>query len=152
MLGVIHFIIFGWPRRTKEYGVCIPAYCPHCNNSSNFILVKLRRWLSLFFIPILPISPAEYYLVCEICTLSAELESDEVDEAKEMVRATRKLLDGDLDDPEYNSIVIAFQNKLQDGDNEFNNIDTTYCVECGAELSDTGRYCDEHKIDATTET
>lgn len=108
------FVIFGWPERSKEYGVVTPEYCGHCRNEARFSLVKTRRWGSLFFIPVLPLSSADYYLVCEVCHAAAEIEDENVEDCKEMVRTTREFVKGELSNDEYNAAVQEFRAEFWD--------------------------------------
>ena len=48
------------------------CYCEHCNNTSNFKLIVIRKWFTLFWIPIFPIE-TEYYLCCPICNYGRSL-------------------------------------------------------------------------------
>lgn len=59
-------IIFGSKWIRKILGTEGSFRCTNCNNVSNWQLVKLTLWFSLFFIPIIPIK-SEYYEVCPIC-------------------------------------------------------------------------------------
>ncbi|OWB75846.1 hypothetical protein B5S31_g5892 [[Candida] boidinii] len=68
MIGRIDFTV----KKLKE----LRFYCPHCHNVS-MKLVKHLEFISIFFIPILPV----YYkkeLKCEICRYSKELGKDEI--------------------------------------------------------------------------
>lgn len=70
------FIIFGWPKKQKEYGPTIPQHCSNCDNEAYFFLYKERRWFSLFFIPFLPLGFADRYLLCGICQAGFEIEKE----------------------------------------------------------------------------
>lgn len=106
MLG---FIIFGWPKREKEYGECTVMDCPRCNNRTYWHLLKQRRWFSLFFIPILPLGFADKYLFCEICACSYELDSrEDYKDAKELVGLTQQYADEELTEEKYITAVEAF--------------------------------------------
>jgi hypothetical protein len=102
MINTIAFIIVGWPRRTKSYGPTYPRFCDYCNNNVYFELIKTRRWITIFWIPIIPISRANYYLVCEVCQSYGELESDDdVRHFKSLVDITEQYQMGNLSDIEY---------------------------------------------------
>lgn len=99
---VLGFIIFGWPMRTKEYGPAYPTICPHCSNEAFYHLVKTRRWLSLFFIPIFPLWFSHKYIACEVCSQFVELEErDEWRAAKNAVSITSEYAAGELTESEY---------------------------------------------------
>lgn len=109
MLG---FIIFGWPTKTKTIGAASPGYCDHCHNQSVWHLVKTRQWLTLFWIPVFPISTSDYYLYCEICQAGAKLHDDEVEEAKDMVEHTEAYHNRELGEEEYVEHVNQFSETL----------------------------------------
>lgn len=96
------FIIFGWPRRTKEYGPAYPLFCDHCKNDTVYHYIKQRRWFSLFFIPFLPLSRSKHYLVCDICGASLELkQKDERKLAKQASKITESYLGHEVSNAEY---------------------------------------------------
>lgn len=109
----VAFVIFGWPKRTKEYGPAYPAVCPNCNNETHLSLVKLRRWLSLYFIPVLPLGRATYYLACEVCAAAVELETKtQVKLAKDLVEPTERFVDGEMSEREYEREVAPLEAEL----------------------------------------
>lgn len=78
------FIIFGWNYQTsKNHGPTLPMKCPHCGNEVFLHLLHERRWFTLFFIPVIPYS-SRHFLLCDICSHGYELESDKVEEAKQL--------------------------------------------------------------------
>jgi hypothetical protein len=79
-------IIFGWGRRTvKKYGPIGVYLCPNCHNNSVFLLVKVTRWFTLFFIPLIPYSP-EYLLLCSICSKGSRLDRDQFAQYRAIVQ------------------------------------------------------------------
>jgi len=94
------FIIFGWPKRTKEVGPAYYVECVNCANAVMYWLVKARRWLSLFFVPVLPISTKSYYLVCEVCGASMDVDKGEVANAKTATEFVEQLEAGELTEDE----------------------------------------------------
>ena len=60
-------ILYGTKVKSKEIGqtkeVCS---CGHCNNTSIWTLYNNRRWFTLFFIPIFPLSSTKF-LECPVC-------------------------------------------------------------------------------------
>lgn len=95
-------IIFGWPKKTKEYGPAYPLYCDHCRNDTIYHYLKQRRWFSLFFIPVLPLSRSKHYLACDVCGASLELdENDERNLAKQATKITESYLADAMSEAEY---------------------------------------------------
>lgn len=111
MLG---FIIVGWPTRTKEIGTVAPGGCPHCENQSTWTLVKQRQWLTIFWLPLLPLSFASHVLVCDTCSMAIDIDGDTVRDAKSLIQHTQDLAVGDLDDETYNEQVADFWANVND--------------------------------------
>lgn len=114
MLGKLAFIIFGWSKRTKNLGQAYPRYCNHCQNETMFSLIKARRWLSIFFIPIFPISKAEYHLSCDICRVGTEIERENATEFESLIEDTQRFRDGKISGPEYERRVRAVEADVWD--------------------------------------
>lgn len=93
-------IIFGWPVRSKDIGPAFYVECPNCRNGVMFWLVKQRRWLSIYFIPLLPLSFKHHYLLCEICELSVEIKNEDVMLAKKAVDEMDRLEGGEITEDE----------------------------------------------------
>ncbi|MCG8648235.1 MAG: TerB family tellurite resistance protein [Pirellulales bacterium] len=53
--------------RTRERG---NFYCPTCRNSQTFRLRARRPWLTLYFIPTVPVGGAELFVQCDQCRQS----------------------------------------------------------------------------------
>lgn len=94
------FIIFGWPRRTKDIGPAFYVECPNCHNGSMYWLVKVRKWLTLYFLPVLPLSYRHHYLVCKVYGASVEAEGDDIGLAREAADEVSRLEDGELTEDE----------------------------------------------------
>ena len=98
MLG---FIIFGWPEKEKTIGEVAPGACPNCQNQSFWYLNKTRRWVTFFWIPILPLSRKTHYLVCDICGLGVEIEGEEVTDTKQLIETTEQFKKFEIEELEY---------------------------------------------------
>jgi len=108
------FIIFGWKRRSKNLGQSYPQYCERCQNDSIFSLFKTRRWLSIFFIPVFPISRVEYFLSCDICGHAAEINRNEADGFKSLIDDTRLYANGRITQVEYEKRIRAVEERAFD--------------------------------------
>lgn len=113
MLG---FIIVGWPTRTKQLGTVAPGGCPHCENQSTWSLVKQRRWLTVFWLPVLPLSFASHVLVCDTCGTTIDIDGETVREAKGLIEETQDVAVGELDDATYNEHVADFWTDVNNAD------------------------------------
>jgi uncharacterized tellurite resistance protein B-like protein len=50
--------------RTRERGV---FYCPNCRENGSYCLRARRPFLTLYFIPTVPVGPAEEFVLCDQC-------------------------------------------------------------------------------------
>jgi hypothetical protein len=92
-------IIFGWGRRTFHHaGPVLYQWCRNCSNSNWFYLVAVRRWLTLFFIPVIPYE-RRHALICPVCNRGRDLSGAELQWAKSLnqlaLQYTNKTISGD---------------------------------------------------------
>lgn len=70
-------VIFGFGHKTnKEVDLRELSNCDHCHNTSRWKLNKQMTWLTLFFIPVVPIK-TEYLKICPICRQGKPLHRDQ---------------------------------------------------------------------------
>ncbi len=78
------FIAGSQPRITK-YQLNHTKLCPNCHNYSKWILEKNKQYISLFFIPVIPVQ-TKYRHYCLICGYTEVLDeltfNKELDDAK----------------------------------------------------------------------
>lgn len=95
-------LLVGWPRRFKHVGAAYPAVCSACDQDTYYHLVKSRRWLTLWFLPVLPLGAATWSLVCAHCERTMVIEgSEELQNAKRAADITSQHTDYVLDSEEY---------------------------------------------------
>ncbi len=58
-------IIFGFRRSRKQLGTVF-TLCRQCGQPCAHAVVALKRWFTLFFIPVIPLG-ATYIVVCAMC-------------------------------------------------------------------------------------
>jgi hypothetical protein len=59
--------IFGWRTIFKRLGQTVDKrVCPNCHNETNFVLTKITKWFTFFFIPAIPYD-TQYALACSVC-------------------------------------------------------------------------------------
>lgn len=76
------FFIFGWGHLTrKQYDSGIERECQQCHNHVRMALLNLKKWFTLFFIPVIPYGP-EYFLVCPSCGHAVKLNKTQFDEIR----------------------------------------------------------------------
>ncbi len=84
MLGLI---IAGFDHiKEKDYGETYPTKCPNCNNNVYLHLKNIKKFFTVFFIPLIPYK-SKYYLLCPICNTGTKLSKEEVEKAKEFMKA-----------------------------------------------------------------
>ncbi|MCB1182580.1 zinc-ribbon domain-containing protein [bacterium] len=60
------FFIFGFGPRTKDLGPDGERDCPHCHNRRTWRRWEQRNWITLFFVPVIPLG-AKRMTLCPIC-------------------------------------------------------------------------------------
>lgn len=94
-------IIFGWGRRTFHHaGAVLFQRCPHCSNTGWFHLVTMRRWLTLFFIPVIPYEQ-HHMLLCPTCNRGVRLVGAELKRAKSLIALAELYTTNAITGPEY---------------------------------------------------
>ncbi|MFM8189161.1 MAG: zinc-ribbon domain-containing protein [Pirellula sp.] len=67
-------LIFGWGNRSR-YVDSGSFPCPVCKTNTNYIHLRHRKWITFFFIPVLPISSSFESLACQKCQSSMPFEA-----------------------------------------------------------------------------
>jgi Zn finger protein HypA/HybF involved in hydrogenase expression len=91
-------IIYGWRGLTSNLSEG-DFDCPHCQNHSSYRLRQVRRFFTLFWIPIFPISSAVRYVECDHCSSQFREE----------------VLDYRSPSPQDDTIILASARQLRDG-------------------------------------
>lgn len=78
------FLLIGINPVKKVKELILRRYCPHCNDLRNFQEVQYRQFLSIFFIPVLPLSKPGTVFTCVTCgySVNSELAADYLPENK----------------------------------------------------------------------
>ena len=102
-------IVFGWGRRTvHDAGPVAFQKCERCQNRSWFHLLTIRRWFTLFFIPIIPYE-TRHRMICPVCTAGVDLVGEGLARARRLnqiaVGYTTQQITGDEYNARYNEIV-----------------------------------------------
>jgi tellurite resistance protein len=110
-------IIFGTRgvTMTPERG---QFFCPSCNGNQNFSRKRVRRFFTLYFIPLIPLDKLGEYIECQSCkdtfkdevlNYNPEEEAEKFDAefriAVRRVMALMTLADGTVDDTEIESMI-----------------------------------------------
>jgi len=59
-------LIWGWRSLLKVLGVG-EFHCPRCQADRPYQLIRPRRWFTVFFIPVIPLSWGEPFVECKAC-------------------------------------------------------------------------------------
>ena len=118
---MVFFIIFGTRgvTSTKDRG---QFECPHCRHNSAYRLKKVRRFFTLYFIPIIPLDALGEYVECDSCqgTFNKEiLDYDASTDQQQMqamymvgmkqIMIAMLLADGVIDDDEVKELQNIFE-------------------------------------------
>ncbi len=73
------FVIFGtsWKYKKKPGGMRIVKVCPNCRRDGEFYEVVPKQYISLYFIPLIPISEKNSLLECPNCHKKFYIQSDD---------------------------------------------------------------------------
>ncbi|MEO7555609.1 MAG: zinc ribbon domain-containing protein [Acidimicrobiales bacterium] len=62
-------IFFGWRTRASVVGNGV-FHCPQCGADRSYALKRMRRWFTLFFLPVIPLKTVGDFVQCETCNQS----------------------------------------------------------------------------------
>jgi zinc-ribbon family len=63
---MIYFIIFGWRAVTYSIGHG-RFHCPGCQTEQSYKHRRVRRFFTLYFIPLIPLEKIGEFVECEMC-------------------------------------------------------------------------------------
>lgn len=92
--------IFGYNPIVKTVGPVEEIQCPNCNNSKHWVLEKVSYFISLFFIPIIPVK-ADYYIKCPICNAASNLDKQAYQNKEPLAKLNREAIDSNMFEEEY---------------------------------------------------
>ncbi len=98
-------IIYGWGRRTsKEVGQSRTYTCPNCRNVNRFRLTTVRKWFTLFFIPLIPYETSHLEL-CPICRAGRKIGKAEMEDLLKEAMADQSYITGGSPAPSIPPVV-----------------------------------------------
>jgi zinc ribbon protein len=68
------FILFGFRRRSSRLGV-IFVMCGNCHTPAAHALIRIRRYFTLFFVPVIPIG-TKYQITCTMCGRATQISKE----------------------------------------------------------------------------
>ena len=70
------FIVYGTKVMKKHMGTTHDEFrCAHCNNVRHYSITRVRKFFSLFWIPLIPYS-SKYFVHCPVCDYGSEVKKD----------------------------------------------------------------------------
>jgi hypothetical protein len=100
--------IFGFRNRVNDRGAAVAATCPRCHNSVVLHHLHVRRWFTLFFLPLVPLGVGRRLLVCPICRWSRDVPKSAEPLTAEMTEITKQWQAGAMPNDEYTKRVEAY--------------------------------------------
>ncbi len=89
--GEFLFLIFGFGRTTRKLiGPDGYFYCRSCGRDVRWMVYKLTRWFTIFFIPVIPYN-REYYLSCSSCSEVIPISYEQAEQWKRSQPEVRRL-------------------------------------------------------------
>ena len=79
-------IIWGTKAMKKLLAYTQAYTCPRCGRAAPFMVLRVAKWFTLFWIPIFPYS-FKYYMVCPSCEIANEMDKDQ---AKALAAAAKE--------------------------------------------------------------
>jgi len=140
-------IIFGWGFQTsKDYGPIEVINCPNCNNLGWWNLVTLKKWFTLFFIPIIPYD-FDNLLMCQVCNRGFLLSNDEIARAKIISKLMNEYFKKNITWEEFLKKRLELPNTfIQDSSTQVGSInhanyEYVQCEYCGENILNNITYC-----------
>ncbi|KAB2814214.1 zinc ribbon domain-containing protein [Phaeocystidibacter luteus] len=93
--------LFGIGQKThSDHGPLNEQHCPYCHQKHFRILLKVREWFSVFFIPIIPVK--SYWVSrCTYCSGEVTIRESDVPHFQNEAEINQKAIAEDWDDETY---------------------------------------------------
>jgi hypothetical protein len=105
-------LIFGWGYRTiKQYGIVGKSKCNICKLVTNWQLVKVTTWFTLFFIPIIPVS-VNRIVICTNCNKGHKVDKQTFDKLLNIVKSNKN--NANMEDMQYYNKTETQMNYLRE--------------------------------------
>ncbi|GKX31676.1 hypothetical protein SH1V18_41560 [Vallitalea longa] len=86
-------LIFGWGYKTfKKYGIIGKSKCNICQLVTNWQLVKVTTWFTLFFIPIIPVK-IKRMILCTNCNTGHIIDKQTFDKLMNVIKSNKYKVD-----------------------------------------------------------
>ena len=106
-------LVFGWGGgRIQDHGPALPMSCSNCNNETVLHAVTMRKFFSLFWIPLIPYSRKDM-LMCSVCTRGLELRPNEGNAAAQLAKMYALFRAGQISSDQFGLSVQVFSDLMQ---------------------------------------
>ena len=105
-------IIIGYSNTPKLMGLVDKFECPKCLNHSNWQLLTVEKYFTLFFIPIIP-TGNEYALICEFCNHQENISKQDFLNYKEKSEIELAFSDSEITDIERELKINEINNTIE---------------------------------------
>ncbi len=117
-------MIFVWGSRGRTKSISQgDFFCPDCNSRRSYEMMEVKKWFTLYWIPVFPMEALGQYIECMGCkstyneqVLQYDPEAADARIEAAFVIATKRVMfkmalaDGEIDDAEIAEITSAFSN------------------------------------------
>jgi hypothetical protein len=105
-------VIFGFGAGSPEdQGEVAPCVCPNCHNQVFLHLVRSKKSVRLYFVPVVPYG-TDNYLVCPVCSRGLQVKDAQLRDVRSMSAATASLRTGRLSQAQYMAQAERFWRRL----------------------------------------
>jgi zinc-ribbon family len=105
-------VIFGFGAGSPEdQGEVAPCVCPNCHNQVFLHLVRSKKSVRLYFVPVVPYG-TDNYLVCPVCSRGLQLSDAQLRHVRTMSTATRSFRAGRIQQAAYMAQAERFWRQL----------------------------------------
>ena len=93
-------LIFGWEPRFHHLGPTREKTCPRCGNKRYWILQRERNYITLFFIPLIPLR-TRFREYCPVCEHGEVLSSADAQDLQRLARIQEQAIREDWEEERF---------------------------------------------------
>lgn len=92
--------IFGYQPVNKSIGPVHEVTCPNCHHQKHWLLKKTTYYISLFFLPVIPIK-TDLFISCPICKFNKPLTREEFKQQEKLAVLNSDAVNNNMEEAEY---------------------------------------------------
>ena len=105
-------VIFGFGAGSPEdQGEVAPCVCPNCHNQVFLHLIRSKKSVRLYFVPVVPYG-TDNYLVCPVCSRGLQVNDAQLRHVRSMSSVTASFRAGRLPQAQYMAQAERFWRQL----------------------------------------